>query len=74
MTEVTTIALVPEIRVDQYMKALRLGCHGVVHSDTSAQIIVSVFEAALRGEVVLPREAARVMARNNRSDPWLFGP
>lgn len=57
------VAITEVLSVEAFVHALALGCDGVIHEDTTAEIVVSVLEAAARGEVVLPTEAAQSMAR-----------
>lgn len=52
------IAVLRELRVDGYAKAL---AHGIapVHLDTSTEIMLAVIEASLRHETLLPAQIAR---------------
>lgn len=65
LADVTVVAITPELGVGQFARALAAGCDGVVHQDTSVEIIISVLEAALGGEVILPKEAARELASSH---------
>lgn len=56
------IAVLPEPILDDYVSALAAGAGGVVSGETSSTITVDVIEAALHGEVVLPRHAAQCVA------------
>jgi DNA-binding NarL/FixJ family response regulator len=60
---VVVVALVPDNSLGGYKQALVDGADGVVIADTSPELIVHVLEAALAGEVVLPVEAGRRLAR-----------
>lgn len=66
LSQVLTVVLTPDLSVEQFARALAVGCDGVVHSDTTAETIVSVIESALRGEVVVPVGAAQLMAKTMR--------
>ena len=57
------IALIPELRVDQYVRALAAGCQGVAHHDNPSEVVASVVTAAYRSEALIPVEAAQAMAR-----------
>lgn len=56
------VALIPEIELGLYARALASGVDGVAHVDSPVELICSVTEAALQGEVTLPAEAARQLA------------
>jgi DNA-binding NarL/FixJ family response regulator len=58
----TVVALLHDLELDQYGRALALGAHGVVHVDTPSTVIASVVEAAVRSEVVLPVFVAQAFA------------
>ena len=60
--EDAVVAMVTELEVDQYARALTAGATGVVHFDTPASTVVGVIAAAARGEVVLPLFAAYSLA------------
>lgn len=68
LPEVLVVVLTPDLSVEQFARALALGCDGVVHSDTTAETIVSVIESVLRGEVVLPVGVAQLMAKTMRQE------
>lgn len=57
------VAVIPELILEDYIRALATGAHGVVYADTSSTITVDVINAAVNGEVVLPLQAAHDMAR-----------
>lgn len=57
------VAVLPELLLEHYVRALSIGAHGVVYADTSSAITVDVVSAAVNGEVVLPQQAAQDMAR-----------
>lgn len=63
LPQLHVVAVTEDLSVEQFARALALGCDGVTHSDTTAEIVVSVLEAAVRSEVVLPAEAAHLMAK-----------
>lgn len=69
LPEVVVVALTVEPSVPQFARALSIGCDGVIHSDTSAEIIHGVLDSAISGEVILPREAAAMMARTIAQAP-----
>jgi DNA-binding NarL/FixJ family response regulator len=57
------VVITSDLAFEEFVRALTLGAGGVIHADTSSQIIMSVVSAAVRGEVVLPAEAARLLAK-----------
>lgn len=61
--ESVTVAVLPELDVEGYTKALTLAVDGVVYADTSSMITTDVIVAAVQGEVLLPSQAAHSMAR-----------
>ncbi len=63
------VAMITELDIDQYARALAVGADGVVHFDTPAATMVSVMHAALRGEVVLPAFAGQSLAAAWRAQP-----
>jgi DNA-binding NarL/FixJ family response regulator len=60
---VLVVALVDDLHPSTYAEPLKLGADGVAHADSSPEIICRSLEAAVGGEVVLPAEAAKQMAR-----------
>ncbi len=58
----TAVALLQNLELEGYGRALALGAHGVVHVDTPSVVIASIVEAALRSEIVLPRFVAQAFA------------
>lgn len=58
-----TVAVLPELHVEGYTRALTLGVDGVVYVDTSSSITADVIVAAVQGEVLLPSQAAHSIAR-----------
>ena len=60
---VTVVGITPDLSLERVVKALALGCDGVVHADTSEEIIANVVDSAVHGEVVLPSAAATILAR-----------
>jgi hypothetical protein len=56
------VAVLPELLLEDYIRALSAGASGVVYVDTSSAITVDVISAAVNGEVVLPLQAAHNMA------------
>jgi DNA-binding NarL/FixJ family response regulator len=60
---VVTIAVLPVLDLDGYIRALSLGADGVVYADTSSAITADVIVAAAQGEVLLPSQAAQAMAK-----------
>jgi len=60
---VVTIAVLPVLDLDGYVRALSLGADGVVYADTSSAITADVIVAASQGEVLLPSQAAQAMAK-----------
>lgn len=71
---VTTVALVEHLDVESFADALSHGADGVVHVDTSPEMICHVLSSAIGGEVVLPSEAARQLARHMRSATTIESP
>lgn len=61
--DVVTVAVLPELAIDGYTRALSLGAAGVVYVDTASSITADVIVAASQGEVLLPSQAAHAMAR-----------
>ena len=61
--ESVTVAVLPDLDMDGYIRALFCGVDGVVYADTSSSITADVIVAALQGEVLLPSQAAHSMAR-----------
>ncbi len=59
----TAVALIADLDVATYARALSVGVSGVAHVDADPETILVVATAALAGEIVLPAEAARAMAR-----------
>lgn len=55
----TTVAMVVQLDPDHYARALANGASGVVHYDTSAEIIESVLAGAICGEVIVPAAIAQ---------------
>lgn len=66
-----TLAILTELDVAEYARALSVGADGVVHADSSSSIIANVARAATTGEIVLPSFVARSLAATaqNRSVP-----
>jgi len=60
---VVTIAVLPFLDLEGYVRALSLGVDGVVYADTSSVITADVMVAASQGEVLLPSQAAQAMAK-----------
>ena len=60
---VIVVAVLPELEVGAYARALSIGADGVVHAHTSSTITADVIVAAAHGEVLLPRQAAHAIAR-----------
>jgi len=60
---VVTIAVLPFLDLEGYVRALSLGVDGVVYADTSSIITADVIVAAAQGEVLLPSQAAQAMAK-----------
>lgn len=56
------VALIEQLDLEQYRRALRIRA-GVVHVDTSTEIIAAVTLAAGEGEAVLPMEMAHRLAQ-----------
>ena len=56
------VAVIPTLVLDSYIRALVAGAAGVVYVDTSSAIMADVVQAAIEGEVLLPRQAAQSMA------------
>lgn len=56
------VAVLPDLVIEDYIRALAAGAGGVVYVDTSSAITVDVISAAVNGEVVLPLQAAHNMA------------
>lgn len=54
----TVVAMIVDLGVEVYARALQLRAAGVVHFDTSSAMVVSVIQSAIQGEVVLPAYAA----------------
>lgn len=63
LASVTVVALIPDLDVATYARALSFGASGVAHVDTDPETIRIVTEAALSHEVVVPAQAAHAMAR-----------
>lgn len=57
------IALLPELLLDDYTKALALGAAGVVQLDMPSVVTADVIRSAAHGEVVLARHVANSIAR-----------
>jgi len=61
--ETVTVAVLPNLEIEGYTRALSRGVDGVVYSDTSSAITADVIVAAVQGEVLLPSQAAHSIAR-----------
>ncbi len=61
--DIVTVAVLPELEIEGYTRALSLGVDGVVYIDTSSAITADVIVAAAQGEVLLPSQAAHTIAR-----------
>lgn len=70
LPQALVVVLTPDLSTEQFAHALALGCDGVVYADTTVEIIVSVIKAAWRGEVVLPVQAAQLMAKAMRQETY----
>lgn len=57
-----TVAIVPSLLLDLYIRALVAGAAGVVYVDTPSGITADAIQAAVGGEVILPRQAAQSIA------------
>lgn len=57
-----SVAVLPAVVLDDYIRALVAGASGVVYIDTPSEPMVDSIEAAVDGEVRLPRQAAQSMA------------
>lgn len=66
--DVIVVAVVTELDVSHFGRALRLGVSGVVYADTSAALIASVVSGAMRGEVIIPNYVARMLASGPTDD------
>lgn len=67
--EHVTVAMILELEVDRYARALACGASGVVHYDNPSSLVTSVLVAAARGEVVLPVYAARSLGSAWHTEP-----
>lgn len=56
-----TVAVLPDLDVDQFAKALALGA-GAVHLDTPTDVMVEVIKAAIDGEALLPLAITQALA------------
>lgn len=56
------IAVIPDLDIDAYISAFVAGAAAVVYADTSSDVTADVVQAAIRGEVLLPRQAVHSMA------------
>lgn len=56
------VAVIPSLVLDLYIRALVVGAAGVIYVDTSSAVTAEVVQAAVDGEVLLPRQAAQNMA------------
>jgi two-component system response regulator DesR len=56
------VALVPDLVVGNYRRALAVGVDGVCDADLPPEMIARVVDAAVSGEVTLPAEMARRLA------------
>lgn len=61
--EMVTVAVLPDLDIEGYTRALSAGVDGVVYVDTSSAITADVIVAAVQGEVLLPSQAAQAIAR-----------
>lgn len=61
--DVVTVAVLPDLDIEGYTRALSAGVEGVVYVDTSSAITADVIVAAVQGEVLLPSQAAQAIAR-----------
>lgn len=55
------VAMIARLAIDEYAHAVASGAAGVIHFDTSGQIMVSVIKSAVRGEIVMPAFAAQTL-------------
>ena len=60
--ECVAVAVVATLDLDGYIRALSGGASGVVYLDLPSAITADVVEAAVHGEVLLPRQAAQNLA------------
>lgn len=67
--EFVVVAMIVELEIDHYARALAAGASGVVHYDTPSSIVTSVLHAADRGEVVLPTFAGHALAAAWADEP-----
>lgn len=56
------VAVIPDLDVPNYVRAISAGADGVVYVDTPSETTVDVIVAAVHGEILLPQQAARSMA------------
>lgn len=56
------VAVLPSLVLDSYVRALCSGASGVVYIDTPSLITAEAVQAAVNGEVLLPRQAAQSLA------------
>ena len=56
------VAVIPSLILNDYIRALGAGAAGVIYVDTSSAIMADAIQAAVHGEVLLPRQAAQSMA------------
>jgi DNA-binding NarL/FixJ family response regulator len=56
------VGVLPNLWIENYRHALALGAGGVADTHSDPPIIWRVLDAAVHGEVLLPREAARILA------------
>ena len=56
------VAVLPELALEMYVKALTLGAAGVVQLDMSSAVTVDIIKSAAQGEVVVPRQVAHSLA------------
>lgn len=57
-----TLAIIPELQLMAYARALAAGADGVVHAEMSSSIIASVARAVTLGETILPTFVAQALA------------
>ncbi len=64
--EQVVVAVLPNLEVEDYVRAFVSGASGAVYLDTSSSITVDVIKAAQHGEALLPLQAVRAMATSAR--------
>ncbi|WP_433202267.1 DNA-binding response regulator [Dactylosporangium sp. CS-047395] len=65
----TVLALLEDASVPSYVRALAAGASGAVPRDAPLDALRSAFEAAVRGDTLLPTAVLRALARPDRLEP-----